>query len=97
MKDALAAASVITLVLVFVLLATGCARTVFVDRPVEIRIPVSAPCLRPSDIPEPLIYPVDALEPGASDGDIVLALLAERDQRRGMERVLRGLLGGCAD
>jgi hypothetical protein len=97
MKDTLAATAVIVLVLVFVLLATGCTRTVYIDRPVEVKIPVSAPCLRPGDIPEPLIYPVDALEPGASDGDIVLALLAERDQRRGMERVLRGLLGGCAD
>jgi hypothetical protein len=78
-------------------LCIGCTRTVYIDRPVEVKVPVSAPCLRPGDIPEPLIYPVDALEPGASDGDIVLALLAERDQRRGMEAVLRGLLGGCAD
>ena len=78
-------------------LCISCTRTVYVDRPIEIRIPVSAPCLRPGDIPEPLIYPVDALELGASDGDIVLALLAERDQRAGMERVLRGLLTGCTD
>jgi hypothetical protein len=83
--------------LVLVLLLTGCTRTVYVDRPVDVKIPISAPCLRPGDIPPRMIYPVDTLELGASDGDIVLALLAERDQRMGMERVLRGLLSGCAN
>ncbi len=82
--------------LLLLALLSGCTRTIYVDRPVEVRIPVLTPCLQPSDIPEPLIYPVEQLQPGASDGDIVLALLAERDQRAGMERVLRGLLGGCA-
>ena len=97
MKDIITTSSLIVVVLVLLALATGCTRTVYIDRPVEVKIPVSAPCLRPGDIPEPLIYPVDQLQQGASDGDIVLALLADRDQRQGMEGVLRGLLGGCTE
>jgi hypothetical protein len=42
-----------------------------------------------------MIYPVDQLQPGVSDGDLIGALLADREQRGAMEGVLRGVLAGC--
>jgi len=74
----------------------GCTRTQYVDRPVEVKVRVPAPCLEPGDIPRPMIYPVDRLQPGVSDGDLIGALLADREQRGAMEGVLRGVLEGCA-
>jgi hypothetical protein len=76
-------------------LLTGCTRTVYVDRPVEVKVRVPAPCLEPGDIPAPIIYPVDQLQPGVSDGDLIGALMADREHRGAMEKVLRGVLDGC--
>lgn len=84
------------LIVIAVLAAlTGCTRTVYVDRPVEVKVRVPAPCLEPADIPPAMVYPVDQLQPGVSDGDLFLGMLADRDQRAGMEEVLRALLTGC--
>tara|TARA_R110002072_G_scaffold218284_1_gene376017 strand:- start:476 stop:760 length:285 start_codon:yes stop_codon:yes gene_type:complete len=73
----------------------GCTRTIYVDRPVEVKVRVPAPCLEPGDIPAPMIYPVDQLQPGVSDGDLIGALMADREHRGAMETVLRGVLAGC--
>tara|TARA_R110002074_G_scaffold396142_1_gene585209 strand:- start:2287 stop:2490 length:204 start_codon:yes stop_codon:yes gene_type:complete len=62
---------------------------------VEVKVRVPAECLEPGDIPAPMIYPVDQLQPGVSDGELFLGLLADRNQRAGMEKVLRELLAGC--
>ncbi|WP_035527473.1 hypothetical protein [Haliea salexigens] len=74
---------------------TGCTRTQYVDRPVEVKVRVPAECLEPGDIPAPMIYPVDQLRPGVSDGDLIGALLADREHCGAMEKVLRGVLAGC--
>jgi len=73
----------------------GCTRTQYVDRPVEVKVRVPAPCLEPGDIPRPMIYPVDRLQPGVSDGDLIGALHGDRLLRVGVEKVLRELLVGC--
>lgn len=76
-------------------LLTGCTRTVYVDRPVEHRVEVSRPCLESSDIPKRPEYAMSLLHPGASDGDIVLAMRQEIAERADYTGVLVGLLGGC--
>jgi len=75
---------------------SGCTHTVYVDRPVEVLVPVAAPCLAESEIPAPIIYPADQLTKGDSDGDIVGALLADRNQRAAVETVLRNIIAACA-
>ncbi len=76
-------------------LLTGCTRTVYVDRPVEHRVEVSRPCLESSDIPRPPEYAMSLLQPGVSDGDIVLAMRQEIAERADYTGVLVGLLRGC--
>lgn len=73
----------------------GCTRTVYVDRPVEHRVEVSRPCLESSDIPKPPDYAMSLLQPGVSDGDIVLAMRQEIAERADYTGVLVGLLRGC--
>lgn len=87
----LAAACVIGLLLII----TGCTRTVYVDRPIEVKVQVPTPCLEPGDVPAPMIYPVDQLQPGVSDGDLIGALHGERKLRAKMEDALREVLAGC--
>jgi hypothetical protein len=90
---------ILTLVVIWVIvlsLITGCAgQTQYIDRPVEVKILVPQPCLEQSDIPEPMIYPVDQLTGNDSDGEIIGALLADRTQRASMERALRQLIEAC--
>ena len=78
-----------------VILLAGCTNTGYVDRPVEVKVMVPVPCLSPDDVPPPMIYPVDELEPGVSDGEIIGALSAERTQRIETERLLRNLITAC--
>lgn len=73
----------------------GCADMQYVDRPVEVLVPVSTSCIKPGDVPEPMIYPVAGLSKGDSDGDIVGALWAEREQRADTETVLRAIIDAC--
>jgi len=76
-----------------ILIVAGCGH---IDpQPLEIKVPVPVPCLNPADIPEPMIYPVEELEPGVSDGEIIGALMAERTQRVATENLLRNLLIVC--
>lgn len=74
---------------------SGCTRTVYVDRPVEHRVEVSRPCLESSDIPAQPDYAMSLLQPGVSDGDIVLAMRQEIAERADYTGVLVGLLRGC--
>lgn len=82
-------------IVVIALVLSGCTRTVYVDRPIEVRVRVPAPCLKAGDIPAPVIYPVGQLRQGVTDGELIGALYADRAQRDLMERVLRALLQGC--
>jgi hypothetical protein len=76
-----------------ILITAGCAQ--LEPRTVEVKVPVPVACLNPSDIPEPMVYPVDELVPGVSDGEIIGALMAERSQRVATENLLRNLLNVC--
>lgn len=73
----------------------GCTRTVYVDRPVEVKVQVPVSCLEPGDVPPPIEYPMDYLERGASHGDLIGSLDAEAYLREKMEGVLRGVLARC--
>ncbi len=74
---------------------SGCEHTVYVDRPVEVKIPVPVNCVQPGDTPAPMIYPVDQLGHNDSDGDIVGALLADHYQRAATEKILRDIIDAC--
>ena len=77
------------------LLLTGCTRTIYVDRPVEHRVEVSRPCLNTSDIPPAPAYAMSQLQPGVSDGGIVLAMRQEIAERSDYTGVVVELLRGC--
>jgi len=84
------------LIVIAVLAAmAGCTRTVYVDRPVEVKVQVPVSCLEPRDVPPPIEYPMNHLERGASHGDMIGSLDAEADLREKMEEVLRGVLAKC--
>lgn len=88
----------ITLLVMFLLALVGCAGpTQYVDRLVEVKINVPVPCLKAGDVPIPTPYPVELLGPADSDGDIIGALVAEREQRAAMEQALRGILESCME
>jgi hypothetical protein len=82
--------------LLIVLLLTGCTRTVYVDRPIEHRVEVSRPCLESRDIPRPPAYAISQLQPGVSDGGIVLAMRQEIAERADYTGVVVELLRGCS-
>lgn len=73
----------------------GCTRTVYLDRVVEVKIPVPVTCVQEGDIPSAMSYATADLTSDSSDGDIILALFFEIQQRRSVEQMLRGLLSGC--
>ncbi len=61
--------------------------------PVEVKIPVPVPCK--VSVPTPPAFAVDALPLGAGIWDQMLALRAERLQRKGYEEVLLAAIKGC--
>lgn len=83
------------ILILLMILLVGCTRTVYVDRPVEHRVEVSRPCLRPGDVPAPRQYAMTRLAKGASDGDIILAMREEIAERTDDQALLRGLLTSC--
>lgn len=96
MIDKLMTVLIVVCVLAMLAVATGCTRTIYVDRPIEVKVRIPTPCLEPGDIPAPMIYPVDQLQPGVSDGDLIGALLADRGHRKAVEMVLRAALSQCS-
>ena len=77
------------------LVVAGCTPvTQYVDRPVRVEIPVSVPCA--VDIEPAPEYATEALTRESSDGEIIRALLIEREQRAIVEGVLRADIVGCA-
>lgn len=95
MIDRLAAILVIVSVLWFVTLTAGCTRTIYVDKPVESRVEVARPCIEADDIPRPPRYAMSRLEPGVSDGKIILSMREEIAERTDFQRILTGILQGC--
>lgn len=93
-KAALILLGVILLIMAVSALS-GCEHTVYADRPVEVMLPTTVPCLAISDVPAPLIYPADQLSKQDTDGEIVGALLADRDQRAATEKILRNIIEAC--
>lgn len=81
--------------LLLAVLLSGCVTTEYVDRPVEVMIPMPVLCLQPGDVPELIVYPVDELTANSTDGAIVGALLATTVQQKEIEGALRALIGAC--
>lgn len=92
---AITALIMVILIVMVVVALGGCTHTVYVDRPVEVKVPMPVACLAAADVPAPLIYPADQLNKADTDGEIVGALLADRNERDAMEKVLRGIIDAC--
>lgn len=74
-------------------LLPGCTRTVYVDKIIEVPVEVFLPCK--VKVPEPLLYPLDALPKGQPAGTIIFAFDKEVSEREEMEERLRYLLRTC--
>ncbi len=61
--------------------------------PLAVKIPVAVPCK--VEVPAPPAFAVDALPLGAGIWEQMLALRAERLQRKGYEAVLLAAIKGC--
>jgi hypothetical protein len=83
------------LLIVLLLVVSGCARTVYVDRPVEVKVEVYKPCLEQKDIPKEPIYALSLLQSTSTDGEVILALRREVEERKNVISVLLGLLDYC--
>jgi hypothetical protein len=83
------------LILLAAILLTGCTqtRTEYVHQPVKVKVPVPIDCV--DEVAGPPEYATEALLAGASDAEVVRALLLERNQRAATEGRLRALLEGC--
>lgn len=78
-----------------VLLLAGCASTPIAVKPNESRVIVAVPCN--TTIPEKPQFAFDALAIGADIWSQVVALLADREQRKGYEKELEAALVECVD
>ena len=74
-------------------LLTGCANAPPATQTVE--IPVYTPCLKEADVPAAPLYEFDRLQPGAADGEKVLALARDWPRGRKYESLLRAAIEGC--
>ncbi len=79
--------------LLFCLLLTGCCTPEFVEVPVEVQVPVPVPCIE--EIPPHVPWATESLSEGATDGDMLRALLIEREQYQGYTARLVAILSGC--
>jgi hypothetical protein len=76
-------------------LLCGCTTTEYVDRPVDVYVPVPTPC--EVEVPAQVLYATDKLRASDTDFDKIKALLVERRQRAATEEALRLLLGACIE
>lgn len=74
-------------------LLTACASAPGTVSPIEVKVPVAMPCK--VEVPPPPAFAVDALPLGAGIWQQMLALRAERLQRKGYEAVLTAAVEGC--
>lgn len=78
-------------VFLLVLVLAGCGHRI----PAEVRVPVAVPCR--VDMPAKPVWATQSLRDDADIFDQVKALLAERRQRIGYERLLEAAIAGCND
>lgn len=76
-------------------LLSGCTRTVYMDRPIETKIEIYKPCLQLNDIPPNPIYALSLLQPEDSDGEVILAMKQEIEQRKKFIDILTEMLKSC--
>jgi hypothetical protein len=74
-------------------LLTGCGTAPPATQTVE--VPVYVPCVREKDIPAAPTYEFDRLQPGAADGEKILALARDWPRGRAYESRLRAVIEGC--
>jgi hypothetical protein len=75
------------------LLLSGCASAPPTTQTVE--IPVYVACLKEVDVPAAPTFEFDRLQPGAADGEKILALARDWPRGRAYEAQLRAAIEGC--
>lgn len=76
-------------------LLSGCTRTVYIDRPVETKIEVPMPCLQLDDFPPVPVYALSLLRSEDSDGEVILAMKQEIEERKNFIDILTEMLKSC--
>jgi hypothetical protein len=76
-------------------LLSGCTRTVYIDRPIETKIEVYKPCIEAGDIPANPLYALSQLNSSDSDGEVILAMRQEIEQRKKFIDILTEMLKSC--
>ncbi len=76
---------------ILVLVLAGCGSAPPALQRVE--VPVFAPCVK--SVPQRPAYEFDQLAPGATDGEIVLALAGDWPRGRAYEVQLEAIIDGC--
>jgi hypothetical protein len=78
-------------------LLSGCTRTVYIDRPIETKIEVYKPCLQIDDFPPVPVYALSLLQPEDSDGEVILAMKQEIEERKNFIDILTEILRSCTE
>lgn len=81
------------LLVALALSTTGCAGTR--PAPVEVKVPVYVPCVKPEEVPARPAYEFDQLSLDATDGAKVLALARDWPRGRAYENSLEIIIEGC--
>jgi hypothetical protein len=79
--------------LIMAALLVGCASAPPATQTVE--VPVFMLCLKEADVPAAPLYEFDRLQPGAADGEKILALARDWPRGRAYESRLRATIEGC--
>lgn len=74
-------------------LLVGCGTAPPATQTVE--VPVYVPCLKEANVPAAPMFEFDRLQPGAADGEKVLALARDWPRGRKYESLLRAAIEGC--
>jgi hypothetical protein len=80
-------------ILTMAALLVGCGTAPPATQTVE--VPVRVECVKEKDVPAAPIYEFDRLQPGAADGEKVLALARDWPRGRAYESQLRAAIEGC--
>jgi hypothetical protein len=87
----------VILILMSIILLFGCTRTVYIDRPVEVKVEVYKPCIQTSDIPANPTYALSLLNSRDSDGEVILAMKQEIEERKNFIDILTEILRSCTE
>jgi hypothetical protein len=80
-------------ILIMAALLAGCGTAPPATQIVE--VPVNVPCVKEADVPAAPLYEFDRLQPGAADGEKILALARDWPRGRKYESQLRAAIEGC--